>query len=327
MKYIFKAIEELNKININDEDFKSERNFIIHKLRLLSRMHLGDYPRLLTAKEIEEQEYDYYRYRDKETSRKPIFRRAKNGVIININCNSYIDSIRLALKEGSPRFLKSKDDYYEINGDYYKKSSFLLFNGEIYSREEYEVIDGELIDKTLTGKIDYYDRNRHEYITEKYKLLKKPVDVYSLNSTLISGDTEALIGIYISSGSNSEMLANCFRYKDDMLRQTSSTRSFGNDYVNYNYVYVPIELIENLKFEPCQNIKDAFDKLKQKAKASDDSFGPLALEDYKVKFKIFTISHTKKFRILKAVFEKMGYTKCRNVNAALKMIKDIMEVK
>lgn len=327
MKHIFKAIEELNKININNKDFKDECNFLIHKLRELSRMHIGDYSRFLTTEEIEEREEDYYRFRDRETSIKPMFRRAKNGVVININCNSYIDSVILALKEGNPRLLKNKDDFYEIGGEYYSKDIFLLFNGKIYSRDEYEVINGKLVDKTLTGKVDYYDRDMHKYVIEKYELPKKPIDVYSLNNTLISSDTKALVGIYIGCQNNTEMLINCFKYKDDIVRVASACRYFGNDYINYGFVYAPIELIENLKFEPCQNIKDAVAKLKHKAKASGETLGPLDLEDYKVKFKIIPLSYIKKFRILKAVFEKMGYTKCKNVNAALKMIKDIMEVK
>ena len=121
-------------------------------------------------------------------------------------------------------------------------------------------------------------------------------------------------------------MSKCFKYRDDILCRGNNSVHFADKWASSCKICFPIEEIGNVKYEVPQAIRDGFERLKNKLK---DRTGLRSIDRYIVSFGIITQkkSPTKKYKILKTVFEKMGYIKTVNINAALKMIKDIMEVK
>ena len=266
MLHVFKAINDLRKVKTKDEELKHQIIFVIRSLRAIARMTIGDAPYFLTERELEREEEDFWRFRDKDRYRKPMFRRAKNGRIMNINGGFYVSSIKKALAEGNPAYLKEKKLYYEVDGKYYHKNEYILYNGSLYNSSEYELKDGKLIDKTLIGELYEYDNKRRESIYEKYYLDKKPIPVDRLCNNLITSNTEALITIYLDAQSNSWPLSNCFKYRDDILCRGNNSVHFADKWVSSYKICFPIEEIGNIKYEVPQAIRDGFERLKNKLK-------------------------------------------------------------
>lgn len=326
MQHIFKAIAELRKVKTENQDIKVERDSAIRRLREAVRNYTNVNSYFLTAEEIKREQEIFWRFRNRNNPlyKNPMFRRAKNGEIININGGYYIKTVRKALEEGSSSFLKTKEDYLEYDGEYYHKCDYFMFDNKVYSKREYEVVDGKLWDKTLVNEVCCYDRQRNSTYSEKYRLSKKPLAIDALFNKLVRMDTDAVVTVYLDAQSNSHVLANCFKYKDDMLCRGHNSVPFANKWLSTYKICIPIHEISDFKFEIPQEIADGYERLKNNLKDKRDY---KSLSRYQVHFDLVTSkSAGKKFKIIKSVFEKIGYTRTTNINATFKMIKDIMEV-
>lgn len=317
MKNLFKAIELINKSPI-DNTFKEG---IIRDIRdVVDKLQQEHY--FLPIERLERLNKDYKYYgRDKWVY--PYYRVAKNGQILQLNKGYYLNSIKKALESGWQSDLKEKEFYYEVDGYYYRKSDYWLYEGKCYSKKEYNLIDGKLIDKSLMSTLYFYPGSG-DTIAENYTLESKP-RYYKTLALDYENTTKAYVRIIMSGLSHSAAICNSFKFDGSYLTMANSSSMliWGKRYYSDN-VFLPIEHLDKFKFEIPKCILDAAGRIEKKAPGFQ---GLKELTKGHISISLVAKRSNKKFRIIKYALEKAGWIKLDKLDCALKMIKDIMEVK
>ena len=84
------------------------------------------------------------------------------------------ESIKEATKKGNSSFLKSKSNYYFVNGEYFDKDNCFFINGQIYDRKKY-FFDGEralpkeeYFSVFYNDKVIYLKRTKKDFLQTRY---------------------------------------------------------------------------------------------------------------------------------------------------------------
>lgn len=317
MKNLFKAIELINKSSID----RTLKEGVISDIReVIDGLQKEHY--FLPIERLERLNKDYKYYgRDKWVY--PYYRAAKNGQILQLNKGYYLNSIKKALESGWQSDLKEKEFYYEIDDSYYSKSDYWLYEGKCYSKKDYNLIDGKLIDKSLMSTLYFYPGSG-DTIAENYTLESKP-RYYKTLALDYENTTEAYVRITMSGLSHSAAICNSFKFDGSYLTMANSSSMWiwGKRYYSDN-VFIPIEHLDKFKFEIPKCILDAVERIEKKAPGFQ---GLKELTKGHISISLVNKRSNKKFRIIKDALEKAGWIKLDKLECALKMIKDIMEVK
>lgn len=319
MKYLFKAIEDVNKSELT----KSEKQQLIEKVRgfIKSKQVDNYYP---TVEEIEERKREFWRYRSRKKCPIPYFRKI-GPYIWNLNEGYYINSIRKAIKSGNNYDLKLKEEYYEVGDKYYWKDDYFLFENNCYLKKDYCVEQGKLVDKTLLGKFEIAAKGL--YYKETYVLDKKPIEASDL-AREYEGKTKFFISINTFSRSENRFLQHAIRYKGVPMVSRDDTKVFYRYYCE-GCLLIPVEEIKNVQYDTKGPVGNALNNLRKRLEEKNlGSYFDLDMDCRSLSICIVAKNRgSKKIKILENVFRKTGNIYYKDLNKTIKMISDIMEVK